>query len=212
MANDPTLLGQFETEQEELATLSAGLTDDQWALPSLCRQWTVRQTVVHVAWHIHRGPREVVGAGLSTLVHGSARATARQVARDETRSTESLVEWLATPGQCDRVNLGELVIHHQDIRRPLGMVRQIPPERLTPIFDFCLTRVGSATLVPGARKRAMGIGFVATDMDWSAGEGPEVRGPGEALLMAINGRASALDDLQGPGVPILASRQPPGTQ
>ncbi len=211
MANDPSLLRQFEAEQEEFVTLSAGLTDEQWALTSLCPQWTVRQTVVHVAWHIHLGPREALGAGLSTLVHGPARTNARQIARDETRSTESLVEWLATPGQCNRVYLGELVIHQQDIRRPVGIVRQIPAERLTPIFDFCLTR-GSATLAPGARKRAVGLGFVATDMDWSAGEGPEVRGPGEALLMAINGRASALDDLQGPGVPILASRQPAGTQ
>ena len=36
--------------------------------------------------------------------------------------------------------------------------------------------------------------------------GPEVRGPGEAILMALNGRGAALADLTGDGVPVLAGR------
>ena len=33
---------------------------------------------------------------------------------------------------------------------------------------------------------------MATDLDWSLGSGPEVRGPGEALLLAAVGRGAAL--------------------
>ena len=39
-----------------------------------------------------------------------------------------------------------------------------------------------------------------------AGAGPEVRGPGEALYMALNGRTGAIDQLTGDGVPVLAGR------
>lgn len=202
-ADNPALMRHFEAEQDELVTLCEGLTQEQWAVESLCPNWTVRQTVVHVAWHIHRS----TGETLHFLLYGPAKGSYRQIARDETRSTANLITWLASPGNCGTVNLGELVIHQQDIRRPLGLMRQIPADRLTPVLGFSLTRA-STGLVPGSRKRAMGIRLVATDMDWSAGDGPEVRGNGEALIMAINGRASALDDLEGPGLATLASRQP----
>jgi uncharacterized protein (TIGR03083 family) len=206
MAQDTDLSSLFESEQEEFVHLCEDLNDEQWAKASLCPRWTVRQTVVHVAWHIHRRPREVVSAVLAALIRGADNAASHQISRDEMRSTESLVEWLAAPGHCDRVNCGELLIHQQDIRRPLGLTRTIPAERLTPILAMSLTRSGSATLVPGSHKRAAGLRLVATDIDWSAGDGPEVRGTGEALLMAINGRAGALGELHGPGASLLASR------
>ena len=38
------------------------------------------------------------------------------------------------------------------------------------------------------------------------GSGPEVTGPALSLLMAMTGRAAALDDLSGEGVPTLRSR------
>jgi uncharacterized protein (TIGR03083 family) len=159
--------------------------------------------VVHVAWHIHRS----TGETLHFLLYGPIKGPARQIGRDETRSTASLIEWLASPGKCALVNLGEMMIHQQDVRRPLGLTRPIPADRITPVLDFSLGRASSA-LVPGSRKRAVGLRLVTTDMDWSVGDGPEVRGPSEALMMALNGRVSAVDDLQGPGVPTLASRQP----
>ena len=57
--------------------------------------------------------------------------------------------------------------------------------------------------VLGNKKRIAGLKLVATDMDWSCGEGLEVRGTGEALLMAMNGRTAALDDLSGEGLATL---------
>ena len=52
--------------------------------------------------------------------------------------------------------------------------------------------------------RARGVRLVASDVDWSHGTGPEVRGTGEALLMAMAGRLAALDDLDGAGKAKLA--------
>jgi hypothetical protein len=58
------------------------------------------------------------------------------------------------------------------------------------------------------KRRLAGLRFVATDLDWSAGSGPEVAGPAEALIMAMTGRAVAIAELDGPGVRILRSRLP----
>lgn len=58
----------------------------------------------------------------------------------------------------------------------------------------------------GNKKRIAGLTLVATDVDWSYGEGPEVRGPAEALLKVTCGRPVALADLEGPGLERLRSR------
>lgn len=58
----------------------------------------------------------------------------------------------------------------------------------------------------GARRRIRGLRLRATDIDWTHGHGPEVTGPGEALLMAMSGRPTALADLDGPGLATLAER------
>jgi uncharacterized protein (TIGR03083 family) len=92
-------------------------------------------------------------------------------------------------------------IHHQDIRRVLGRPRTIAAHRIAPVLDFALT----APTLP-AKKNAKGLRLTATDVDWSSGAGPEVRGPGEALLMAIAGRAPSLNELTGPGLPTLQAR------
>ena len=46
----------------------------------------------------------------------------------------------------------------------------------------------------------------ATDIDWSFGQGQEVTGPGEALLMTIAGRPDPLHELSGPGLTTLRQR------
>jgi hypothetical protein len=51
-----------------------------------------------------------------------------------------------------------------------------------------------------------GLRFEATDMDWSSGSGPVVSGDAEALLMAIGGRAAAVEDLAGAGVAEFRTR------
>ncbi|WP_240163929.1 hypothetical protein [Mycolicibacterium sphagni] len=100
-----------------------------------------------------------------------------------------------------RVALVECMIHQQDIRRPLNLPRAIPAERLYPALEF-------ATLAPLIRGGwyTRGVRLVATDLDWSTGHGPDVRGPGEAVLMAMARRPSAFADLTGPGVAILSQR------
>ncbi|HXO80376.1 MAG TPA: DinB family protein, partial [Mycobacterium sp.] len=58
----------------------------------------------------------------------------------------------------------------------------------------------------GAGRRIKGLRLVATDVAWRHGDGPEVHGTGEALLMAMTGRKEAASELTGPGQPTIANR------
>ena len=105
------------------------------------------------------------------------------------------------------VGLRATVIHHQDMRRPLGQARSIPPERLIAVLNAVVTQKGSRNL--GSRERSESLRLRATDVDWESGDGPEVSGPGEAILMVLAGRSSALNELSGEGKDLLAARDQP---
>jgi uncharacterized protein (TIGR03083 family) len=98
--------------------------------------------------------------------------------------------------------MGEQVVHGEDIRRPLGIVRGYPEKSLTQVADF----FKRSNLLLGGKKRTSGLTLRATDADWSSGDGPEVEGPMVSLVLMIAGRKSALDDLTGDGLAILRTR------
>jgi hypothetical protein len=54
--------------------------------------------------------------------------------------------------------------------------------------------------------RAEGLQFVATDVDWTVGAGPQVIGPIEDVLLAIAGRRLRDSALHGDGLAILDQR------
>jgi hypothetical protein len=58
----------------------------------------------------------------------------------------------------------------------------------------------------GGLWRIRGVRLVATDLRFSAGAGPEVRGAAEALLMTIAGRRGVAGELSGPGQRKLVRR------
>ena len=98
--------------------------------------------------------------------------------------------------------LGETLVHGDDIRRPLGISYAYPAACAAAVADS----YKATNLVMGSKKRIAGVKLVATDTDWSHGDGPEATGPMMALLMVIAGRKAALADLSGDGVATLSSR------
>ncbi|WP_200951166.1 MULTISPECIES: hypothetical protein [unclassified Nocardioides] len=99
------------------------------------------------------------------------------------------------------IALTDGVIHQQDIRRALGRPRVVPPERLVAVLGF----MPRARALPSPAN-VRGLRIVATDVDWAGGSGPEVRGPGEALVMSLAGRPEALAELDGAGLATLTAR------
>ncbi len=98
--------------------------------------------------------------------------------------------------------LGEVLVHAQDIRRPLGLTTQPSVAAATEVAR-CYS--GRDFTVSG-RTISQGLSLRADDGPFSAGDGPLVSGPTVALVMVMAGRAAHLDDLTGPGLTELSSR------
>jgi uncharacterized protein (TIGR03083 family) len=195
-------------ERADFAAFLATLTPEQWDAPTLCESWRVRDVVAHVISYDELS----VGGLAGRFVKGRFlpdRVNAVGVAEYRTRDPEELVALLkdhiephGLPAAFGgMIALIDGLIHQQDIRRPLGMPRDIPPERLLPALRGALT----APVIRGFW-RVRGVRLVATDLDWTVGSGPEVRGPAEALLMTIAGRRGVVQELSGPGRQKLADR------
>jgi uncharacterized protein (TIGR03083 family) len=204
----PDLMTLAEEERTDLLALLHSLSDEQWNAPSLCTQWRVRDVATHIVSYDELSTPTTVG----TFIRGWLRINAvNAVALQRYRDLEpsAVIDLLARnlrpsglpKGFGGGIALTDGTIHHQDIRRALNLPRTIPAHRLAPVLDFAL---GAPTLP--AKKNAKGLSLKATDIDWGSGQGQEVTGPGEALLMAIAGRPDPLDELSGPGLTTLRRR------
>jgi uncharacterized protein (TIGR03083 family) len=196
-------------ERNEVCDLLESLTSDQWDAPTLCDEWRVRDVVGHLilgSEKIHYGRTIVDFAknrfNMNTLLAATAIREGNKAPEDLLKTLrEHAASETRPPMTKPEDMLADTMIHGQDIRRPLGMPRTIPPERAIIVLDT-MKNVGFL----GNKKRIAGLKLVATDIDWSHGDGPEVTGPAEALLMAMCGRRVALEDLTGDGVATMRSR------
>jgi uncharacterized protein (TIGR03083 family) len=206
--NSTDMMTLATEERSDLATLATELTPAQWEAPTLCGQWRVRDVVAHTISFDDLSPAQLAVVFAKGLLSVN-RINAVGVAAFADYSTGQLCELIQArvrptglaAGSGGRLALTDNMIHHQDIRRPLGLAREIPEDRLRAALQFART----APLIRGAW-RARGVRLVATDIDWTAGTGPVVSGTGEALLMAMAARPAAIADLDGPGVSAIATR------
>lgn len=193
-------------ERADLAAFLATLTPQEWSMPSLCDKWTVKDVVAHMLSYEELSPLGL----LKRFVRGRVvRANEVGVAEFAPMAPEALMDFLSkhlrpqglTAGFGGMIALVDGTIHHQDIRRALGRPRTVPVDRLARILPLV---PGNPRL--GAGRRIRGLRLTATDMDWRRGDGLDVRGTGEALLMAMAGRPQVLSELAGPGQATLAAR------
>lgn len=195
-------------ERRDFADFLDTLTPEQWSAETLCANWNVRDVVAHVISYEEAGPLALAGAFLRSGFRPD-RVNALRLRRYADHTPMQLIEFLRahsrpkglTAGAGGGIGLGDCLIHHQDVRRALAQPRRIPGERVSEALDVVL----KAPVLP-ARRNAKGLRLQATDLDWTRGTGLSVSGPGEALLLALTGRAVALDDLAGDGVATLRNR------
>ncbi|MGI5132482.1 maleylpyruvate isomerase family mycothiol-dependent enzyme [Pseudonocardia sp. CA-107938] len=201
-------MAMAHAERTSLVELLESLTAEQWEAPTLCERWRVREVVAHMFSYDELSTLGAVGR---LLCNGMSldRANAAGLARYADHSREQLLalaqKHLRPSGLTakfgGRIALADAMIHQQDIRRSLGLPRQIPADRIATVLEFATTARPLR-----AAPRITGLELTATDVDWSCGDGPQVRGPAEPLLMAMVGRRGITPELSGPGVPILDAR------
>ena len=200
----PTVHG----ERKALAADLRGLRDEDWATPSLCGDWTVRDVLAHMTSAGSLTPPAffagLVASGFSfdKLQEKGVAARRGATPADTLAGFEAVVTSVKHPPGPPTTWLGEVIVHSEDIRRPLGISRAYPTDAVVEVAGF----YQGSNLLIGSKRRIEGLALRATDADWSHGTGPEVAGPILSLVLAMTGRGQAVDDLAGDGVEALRAR------
>ncbi|GAB7189703.1 maleylpyruvate isomerase family mycothiol-dependent enzyme [Kineococcus sp. NUM-3379] len=198
---------RIDAERAALADLLDDLSVREWQAPSLCADWTVRDVAAHLTL-AQMGPLRAVGelarAGgrMNRMIRDTARRQAALPVDEFPRRLRAMAgSRRRAPGVGDLEPLVDVLVHGQDIAVPLGRAHPVP----TPTALAAADRVWAMDWPFRARRRLRGLRLVATDADWAAGEGAEVRGPLPALLLLLTGRPVASGALSGAGAGRVAA-------
>ncbi len=184
-----TIWHHIDSERTWMADFLESLPEEDWARPSLCDGWTVRDVGAHLTF-AHSRVRDVLGS----MVRAGFRydVFVRDTALRSPLSHEEIVAKLRSfIGSRRRVAfitdlepLIDILVHNQDIARPLGVDHPMPADAAAAAADRVLTTPA------GLRrwKAPRGMRLVATDIDWSYGDGDEVRAPMGSHLLFLTGR------------------------
>ena len=198
----------IHAERSQVAETLTALSADQWATPSWCEGWSVQDTAGHILAAAEQTPanfyKELISAGFRFNVF-TDRAAKRLGAigpDDLVRRLKARTSTTNHPPAPVMAMLGEIVVHGEDIRRPLGLEHRAPEAALVAVADS----YKKSNLLIGAKRRIAGLRLQATDSDWVCGEGPEISGPLTSLILAMTGRKGAHRDLTGEGLATLGNR------
>ncbi|MBV9524463.1 MAG: maleylpyruvate isomerase family mycothiol-dependent enzyme [Candidatus Dormibacteraeota bacterium] len=194
--------------REKVGAMLGTLTEEEWNTASLCGGWRVRDVAGHCVETHTITPGQFFGRFLSSGFRfdafnqkGVDRHAGQSTAEVLRQYRDTMNRTTSPPGP-KSTWLAEAVIHGEDMARPLGKHVETAPGTLLAVVDFARQ---TSPLLHG-KQRSAGLKLHATDIDWSAGDGPEVSGSAASLILAITGRKAALGDLSGEGLETLRSR------
>ena len=200
MTNDADLQPAVAAEFQALADLLDSATDAQWDTPSLCAGWRVREVIAHMTMAARYSEEEFM-AELRRCDFDFGRLSNEIAARDAGLPASELVASLRAevmqhwtpPGGGWHGALNHVVIHGLDVTVPLGVPRRSPDATIRVVLDD-LTAGGVQAHFGTAIE---GRSLQATDLDWSYGAGPALRGPAEYLALVMCGRNVPEGHLEG---------------
>lgn len=174
------------------------LDEDQWDRPSLCAGWTVHDVVAHLVHGAQLGQWQAV-VGFARAGWDLNRQNSAGVERYRGTTALETLQRLAEVASKEVAPLApldsrlvEVVVHGEDIRRPLGLSHRYADEAVVRALRL---QARTSRARGGARELLSSVRVTATDADVSLGDGPEVRGPMVSLLLALCGRKAAHADL-----------------
>jgi uncharacterized protein (TIGR03083 family) len=206
----------IDAQRTSTAALLDSLEPAEWDHRSLCDGWSVRDVAAHLTLQ-----QLTLGQALYGAVRhpGHLNRTIRETARDRAGlPTGSIVRQIRGTVGSRRHNVGltpletliDIVVHGQDIAVPLGRDLAVPAETALLTADrvwwFRSTRSGRLKGKVFAGLDHRGLRFAATDADWSAGDGAEVRGPLLSIVLLLTGRPAGLAGLDGAGAALLGQQ------
>lgn len=198
----------IRAERARLAEALEGLSAKAWQVRSLCSAWSVEEVVAHLSAAANTGRwawiRNMAASGFDSAKHNE-RLLRRYLGETPTQTLSIFrrsVDLRIAPTKDYAAFLGEVIVHSQDISRPLGLALAPDPVGLRAVAEFFATKdfaVRSKTIVKG-------LSLEAVDASFAIGEGPVVRGRLLDLVMTMAGREQYADDLRGDGVGELRRR------
>jgi uncharacterized protein (TIGR03083 family) len=199
----------MDAERTRMLGVLEELDDEQWNAPSLCAGWRVRDVVVHLLMPYHLTVPRFLGnmAAAGFKFDAMADRWARKNNRPTRHITEALRQTAKArfriPGAPPEAPLCHLVIHAQDIYRPLGVDHTIDARSANIVLDQLATPQARRALKPGLLD---GLAFAAHDSGWNYGTGAEVIGSASALVTTLAGRPAAIHELTGSGAAHIRRR------
>jgi uncharacterized protein (TIGR03083 family) len=179
----------IDSERAWMADFLESLAEVDWQRPSLCAGWTVRDVGAHLTlaqtpvrdllW-----PALRAGFRYDVLVRDTAIRS--PLTHDEivARLRSFLGSRRRVAFITDLEPLIDILVHNQDISRPLGVGHSIPPDAAAAAAD----RVLNAPAVIRRWTPPRGVRLVATDTAWAFGDGREVHATMGTHLLTLTGR------------------------
>jgi uncharacterized protein (TIGR03083 family) len=212
-----TVRGQVQAELDDLIGLLREIPAADWDKPSACDGFRVRDVAAHLCLvqlplngRIAKAfagsfDKFMVLTGEYSVETANENTPAQLITLLEPRRaapTKGFIGKIDPPQNM----LTDHATHVQDVR--FGLDRRTAPDadRAKAVLDAAVRLWRPITW--GTKQRARDLTLVATDIGWSHGEGPEVAGPYDALLMALGGRPAGLAYLEGDGLTTLSQRMP----
>jgi uncharacterized protein (TIGR03083 family) len=179
------------------------LNETAWNSASWCTGWLVRDVLAHLVQNAERTYRSLT----LDLLRGGFRPD-RSMSKAAKRCGDVPVPELADrlrraserhlrlPASPEAMGLVDVLVHSADAFRPVGLDVDAPAADAAPALDALWT---SGRLVVHAVPQG-GRRLIATDLEWSRGDGPEVRGRAIDLLLLVANRRQVVPQLEGPGL------------
>jgi uncharacterized protein (TIGR03083 family) len=172
-----------------MADFLESLPAEDWQKPSLCSGWTVRDVGAHLTF-AQTPARDLVRPALRAGFRYDVivRDTAIRSPLTHEEIVAKLRSFLGSRRRVSFITdlepLIDILVHNQDISRPLGVHHPIPADAAAAAADRVL-----GTPAPIRRwKPPRNVRLVATDTDWAFGNGREVHATMDTHLLTLTGR------------------------
>lgn len=191
------------TERHALIDDLSALSDKQWDEPSNCSGWSVHEVVAHLIDNARTTTPRLVLAMAKARFNFDRQNAAGVAAEIGSTPEQTLTALRAVAGRRSgppaplASRLVEEIAHGEDIRRPLGILRNYPPQAVEQAISY---QVRTSQAFGGAKELARRVSLVAEDADFTLGSGAPIYGPLIELLMLVTGREEQPGSLHGPGV------------